>query len=180
MNRLPLLLSIVAVVIAVIALGLAILLPGPQGPKGDTGPQGIQGIQGIQGPPSSLSVQRQVVTINVTDENEMSSTGCSIELNAGDVLQGYIHCSGAGCGYVVYQVEIWQMYTGHGQMETLGSGLGGCAFCFVANATGTYSLSVGYNVGYTGNYSSLPWPLPHSEDVPVVYWVQAGNTTQAG
>jgi len=176
MNRIPLLLSIVAVVIAVIALGLA-LLPGPQGPKGDRGPQGIQG---TEGPPSSLSVQRQVASINVPDETTAEFGGCVIELNAGDVLQGYIHCSGVSCGYVVYQVSIFQTNTRNGQQETLGSGLGGCAFCFVANATGEYALTVGYNVGRVDNYASLPWRLPHSEDVPVVYWVQAGNTTLAG
>ena len=170
MNRLPLWLSIVAVVIAVVALALAILLPGPQGPKGDTG------AQGIQGPPSSLLVERQVVHINVREGTgpvpsiEMSLSPFFVHLNAGDVLQGYV--SGSHID-VVYEVNISLPYH---DSWLLGSGQGGTAFCYVAEATGRYSLTVGI-----ANYSSLShlYRLPYSQDVPVVYWVQVG-TEQVG
>jgi hypothetical protein len=176
MNRLPLWLSIVAVVIAVAALSLALLLPGPQGPKGDTGPQGIQG---IQGPPSSLSVQRQVASFNVTSEIgpfptiSMSEEGCSIDLNAGDVLQGYVSCAR---GDVVYQVTLFlpSAPAHHGDW-LLSSGQGGAAFCYVAEATGTYILNVG---AADELYISDHYRLPYSEDVPVVYWISSSSERQ--
>jgi hypothetical protein len=173
MNRLPLLLSIVAVVIAVVALGLAILLPGPQGPKGDTGPQGIQG---SQGPASSLSVHKGEVPL-IIGNSGAQSVPLSIQLDAGDVLQGDVW------GFrndVEYVVRIYMgappetpEYLQH--RGTLGSGYGGTAFCYVADNPGTYSLVISVtNSSFISHYS-----LSGSEPEVVWYWVQAGNTTQA-
>jgi hypothetical protein len=170
MNRLPLWLSIVAMVIAVAALSLALLLPGPQGPKGDTGPQGIQG---IQGPPSSLSVQRQVAWLRVGASGGMTSTPCSIDLNAGDVLQGYVSGNFSHVDYRVYITH--DLDSSHYLQVNLGSGQGGTTFCCVAEATGRYYLSVFYV-----DQSSIPnyHPLPVDEYVPVVYWISSSSERQ--
>jgi hypothetical protein len=169
MNRLPLWLSIAAMVIAVAALGLAFLLPGPQGPKGDTGPQGIQG---IQGPPNSLLVERQVASFNVTNGIcavpciETTYEPCLIDLNAGDVLQGYFSGAHYNVDYLV-----WVNDVPYHDTWLLGSGQGGSAFCYVAEATGRYQLYVSCVDEET---LSNQYRLPYSEDVPVVYWVQEG------
>ena len=170
MNRLSFWLSIVAVVLALVALGLALLLPGPQGPKGDTGPQGIQG---IQGPPSSLSVQRQVAHFTIEKEIgpvpsfEMTMDPCPIDLNAGDILQGYVSGTHGYWGYQVY-ISLHEPYY---DSWLLGIGQGGTSFCYVAEATGRYFLTVSF-ADYMSFAESYPRSLPLSEDVPVVYWIQ--------
>jgi hypothetical protein len=168
MNRLPLLLSIVAVVIAVIALGLAILLPGPQGPKGDRGPQGIQGIQGIQGPPSSFLVKSTVAHYTAAVNGYFQEPSSSFVLNAGDVLEGYV--SGI-YDWLDYQVTLGTPSPGLGTI--LGSGYGGISFCYVANVTGSYDFWVRPQ-GYSPSSYALWHPLPFDENVTVVYWVQTG------
>lgn len=164
MNRLPLAASIAALAIAVVALGVAVLLPGPQGPKGDTG---AQGIQGIQGPPSSLVVQRQAGWLRVSKTNGFAITPCHVDLNAGDVLQGYI--TGVQTN-VDYEVRLDSDY---GPEVVLGSGYGGTPFCYAANVTGTYIIWV-----YLADWSAASQYAPWDEYVPVVYWVQP-STTQA-
>lgn len=146
MKRLPLLLSIVAVVIAVTALGLALLLR-----------------------PSPLLVQRQVLHYDVgydAQNNTLVQSGfVGIDLNAGDVLQGY---ASGKYRYVDYQLEL---ESEDGRVIQLGSGYGGTGFCYVAAVTGHYSLGI-----VLPNSSSISQyhALPLSEDVPVVYWIQAG------
>jgi len=171
MNRLPLLFSILAVVIAVVALVAAILVPGPQGPKGDTGPQGIQG---IQGPPSSLSVERQLVHLRGGD-NGQTCTPATIHLMAGDVLQGYV---GGGRGYwdsnhftprFDYQAEVTRDLDGGLMSANLGSGRGGTTFSFLALETGTYNLHVWYeDLSTVVDY----YPSGLEEYLTVEYWIQ--------
>ena len=166
MKRLPLWLSIVAVVMAVAALVLVILLPGPRGPMGPQGPKGDTGAQGIQGPPSSLLVERQVVWLRV-NRNGVFSAPCHIDLNAGDVLQGYVSGMFADLDYQVY-ISLLKPYNLN---VNLASGHGGTTFCYVAEATGTYSLGV-----LLADQSSIYdyHPSPFEEYVPVVYWIQVG------
>lgn len=169
MERSALGLSILAVVLALAAIVLAILLPGPQGPMAPQGPMGPQGPkgdigeQGIQGPPNSLLVERQVVELTVSSPSGWSCYGLPIDLDAGDVLQGYISGSFSDFNY---QVAIQP----HGSMWTvLGSGYMGTTFCYVAEETGTYNLLV---LLAEPPASPEVHSFPLTEDVPVVYWIQ--------
>jgi len=168
MKRLPLLLSTIAVVISVVALCLTVLLPGPQGligPQGPKGDTGSQGPQGIQGPPNSLSVESQVAKLIVSSPEGWSCQPINIDLDAGDVLQGYISGMFTYFNYqvIVYSPDLLRYAASSGDLGT--------AFSYVAEETGTHTLYV-----LLAEPPSHPefYFFPLTEDVPVVYWIQEG------
>lgn len=140
MNRLPLVLSIVAVVIAVAALGLAILLPGPQGPKGDTGATGATGPQGPQGPkgdPGGLAwgtpTNYGPYTLDIDTSNGFQST---TDLSSGDLVYFSFTVSGSSVYYWVEDPNGNFILTGKAGSDVM-SGAG----YFMAASPGTYYLT---------------------------------------
>jgi hypothetical protein len=149
MKRLPLLLSIVALVIAVSALGLALSLR-----------------------PAPLAVQRSTYSYNV-EYDALNSTvlfqpipsGPEVHLKAGDILEGYVSSK-----YSFVELYVGISFEGDNMTETgLGSGYGGTAFCYEATATGMYRLRVSLlNPSVVPQHHSSPL----SETIPIVYWAQ--------
>jgi len=86
-------LSFGAIIIAIIALMLGIMLPGP------IGPQGPQGPQGTQGPAWTLSVEKFEWTIAPDTVRE-----ATVYLDAGDVLEGSVTDVG---DFYTWSLFIW-------------------------------------------------------------------------
>jgi hypothetical protein len=132
-------LSVLALVLAIIALALAIVLPmqipvGPQGPEGPQGPQGLQGPKGdLGGLAWGTPTNYGPYTLDIGTGNGAQIT---TDLNSGDLVQFSFTVSGSSVYYWVEDSFGNIILTGKGGNAVM-EGMGH----FIAAGGGTYWLS---------------------------------------
>lgn len=154
--KIPLGLQTLALVLSIVAIVLAVVLPGAPGPVGPPGPVGVQGPEGIQGPigpegPAGAAgpagptgpqgLQGPAWTLSVKGHDYSIAAGdveqVNVDLEQGDVIQGIIKDAEDEYYWSLFiwdGTDIVRFYYLYNNLD----------FVYVAETTGTHWLRI-YN-----------------------------------